>query len=65
MRATEILRSENAVITGNPQYGTMKIVFKGTYDECITFMRENPFKWTDLVRLDSAGELRGYSSWVL
>jgi len=54
----------NGVISGNPSEGNAKIVFKGTYDECLNYMR-NHTGWGDLVRLDSSGEIRGYSSWVL
>ncbi len=53
-----------AVIKGDPAQGNMKILFKGSHDECLTYMR-NHKGWSDLIRLDSEGDILGYSSWVL
>jgi hypothetical protein len=40
------------------------IKFKGTYDECISYMRIHT-KWEDLISLNDDGSFGRLSSWVL
>ena len=54
----------NAVIRGSIPAGTATIVFKGSYEECINYMRTHR-NWHDLVSLNEDGSFGRYSSWVL
>ena len=53
-----------AVIRGSIPEGTAKIVFKGSYENCINYMRTHS-NWDDLVNLTEDGSIGRYSSWVL
>ena len=53
-----------AVIRGSHSEGNIKILFKGTYDECIGYMRTHS-RWTDLISLNDDGTPGKYMSWIL
>ena len=53
-----------AVFTGSFPEGTVKVLFKGSYDECIAFMRKSK-EDVDLVNLNEDGSFGRLSSWVL
>jgi hypothetical protein len=44
--------------------GIPRIRFKGSYDDCITYMKTHD-RWSDLVYLNDDGSLGRLASWVL
>ena len=53
-----------AVISGSPSEGNVDIIFNGTYNACIDYMKTHN-DWDDLMYLNKDGSIGRYASWVL